>query len=63
MYDSNDPMFVVLRAIEATDKNFHPGYAAEHPELVAALVQAHALRDLADAVREAGFAITQALPD
>jgi len=47
-----------------------PGYATEHPELVAAMVQSFAIRDLADAVRQAGAeiesgarAIANAIPE
>jgi len=47
-----------------------PGYATEHPELVAAMVQSFAIRDLADAVRQAGTeiesgarAIANAIPE
>lgn len=65
MYD--DPL---LSAIEAIDANFRPGYAAEHPELVAAMVQSYAIRDLADAVRQTGAeiesgarAIANAIPE
>ena len=57
MNNSADPMFVVLGAIAAIDANFHQGYAAEHPELVAALVQASAIHDLASAVRETGATV------
>lgn len=54
MNDPNDPMFVILGAIQAIDANFHSGYAAEHPELLAAMVQASAIRSLAEAVATVG---------
>ncbi len=57
MHDPSDPMFVVLGAIKAIDANFYAGYAAEHPDLVAAMVQASAIRNLAEAIRESGSAI------
>lgn len=54
MNDASDPMFVILGAIQAIDANFHPGYAADHPDLVAAMVQASAIRQLAQAVETVG---------
>jgi hypothetical protein len=61
MHDSSAPEFVLLGAIQAINANFHSGYAAEHPELVAAMVQAGAIRDLAEAVREGSGTIQSGL--
>jgi len=58
-----DPMFTVLGAIQAIDSNFHRGYAAEHPELVAAMIQADAIRHLAQSVCDAASTIESSLRD
>jgi len=70
MHDPSAPEFVLLGAIQAIDANFRPGFAAEHPELVAAMVQASAIRSLAEAVQMAGgqvdnglYAIANAMPE
>ena len=69
MHDHNDPTFALLAAIQAVDANFHHSCAADHPDLVAAVLQSMAIRDLAHALRESSttidngiHAIAHALP-
>ena len=57
----NDLAYLFELTAQAIDGAFGTGYAQAHPELVAAQLQAIAIRKLADAVAQAGTEIESGL--
>lgn len=64
VYDSNDDLaFMIELTAKAIDEVFGEGHAKAHPELVAAQLNAAAIRALGERIAEAGGTVAMALHD